>query len=286
MAKHIVIVYHGECRDGFGGAWAAWKKFGSKAHYIPYRHGDVPKINISNAEVYFIDLVYPFAELKTMRAKNNRIIIIDHHQSNANKIAFADESLYTMEHSGSVLAWRYFHPKKKPPKFLLFIEDTDLGHWKLPHTKEAFAYISAHPYNFKKWNTLAKTFHQPALQRKALAEGKLLLNCEKQITEQIATDAEVVEFEGYKCLAANSPILVTSIGTELARRMPPISIVWSKRAGYYRVSLRSVGDIDVAKIAQKYGGGGHKNAAGFTIRQGDPFPWRAIATTASSSLNI
>lgn len=33
----------------------------------------------------------------------------------------------------------------------------------------------------------------------------------------------------------------------------------------YRVSMRSKGDIDIGAIAKEYGGGGHKNAAGFTI---------------------
>ncbi|MGI8883614.1 MAG: DHH family phosphoesterase [Pyrinomonadaceae bacterium] len=31
---------------------------------------------------------------------------------------------------------------------------------------------------------------------------------------------------------------------------------------FYRVSIRSKGDINVAKVAEKFGGGGHKNAAG------------------------
>ena len=35
-----------------------------------------------------------------------------------------------------------------------------------------------------------------------------------------------------------------------------------------RVSLRSKGDLDVREIAGLYGGGGHRNASGFTI-QGD-----------------
>ena len=34
-------------------------------------------------------------------------------------------------------------------------------------------------------------------------------------------------------------------------------------AGILRCSLRSKGEIDVASIATEYGGGGHKNAAGF-----------------------
>lgn len=35
---------------------------------------------------------------------------------------------------------------------------------------------------------------------------------------------------------------------------------------YYKASLRSKGDIDVSKIAKKFGGGGHKNAAGYRIK--------------------
>jgi bifunctional oligoribonuclease and PAP phosphatase NrnA len=36
----------------------------------------------------------------------------------------------------------------------------------------------------------------------------------------------------------------------------------------YRVSLRSKGDINVAKVAERWGGGGHRNAAGLRI-EGD-----------------
>lgn len=36
-------------------------------------------------------------------------------------------------------------------------------------------------------------------------------------------------------------------------------------SGSYRVSLRSKGDLNVAKIAERFGGGGHRNAAGLQI---------------------
>lgn len=37
------------------------------------------------------------------------------------------------------------------------------------------------------------------------------------------------------------------------------------RPDFYRVSLRSKGEINVARIAERFGGGGHKNAAGLRI---------------------
>ena len=39
-------------------------------------------------------------------------------------------------------------------------------------------------------------------------------------------------------------------------------------AGHFRVSLRSKGDVNVAKVAEKFGGGGHRNAAGLQM-EGD-----------------
>jgi phosphoesterase RecJ-like protein len=34
---------------------------------------------------------------------------------------------------------------------------------------------------------------------------------------------------------------------------------------HYRVSLRSKGGIDVGAVAKSFGGGGHRNASGFTV---------------------
>lgn len=49
-----------------------------------------------------------------------------------------------------------------------------------------------------------------------------------------------------------------------------IAILFKQKVnGFYKVSLRSKGDIDVKDIAIKFGGGGHMNAAGFDIKE-DP----------------
>ncbi len=47
-----------------------------------------------------------------------------------------------------------------------------------------------------------------------------------------------------------------------------VAVAYMREVGEcdYRVSLRSKGDINVAKIAEAFGGGGHKNAAGFGIQ--------------------
>ena len=49
-----------------------------------------------------------------------------------------------------------------------------------------------------------------------------------------------------------------------------LAAVYMREVGenVYRVSLRSKGDINVAKVAEKFGGGGHRNAAGLRIEGG------------------
>jgi phosphoesterase RecJ-like protein len=49
-----------------------------------------------------------------------------------------------------------------------------------------------------------------------------------------------------------------------------LAVVYMREVGpdSYRVSLRSKGDINVARVAEKFGGGGHRNAAGLKVDGG------------------
>jgi phosphoesterase RecJ-like protein len=51
-----------------------------------------------------------------------------------------------------------------------------------------------------------------------------------------------------------------------AREVVVVALFKRQADGVYRVSLRSKGDIDVRAVAAKWSGGGHKNAAGCTVR--------------------
>ena len=58
------------------------------------------------------------------------------------------------------------------------------------------------------------------------------------------------------------------IGHELAKRAAygrPWGLVYRQRAGRIDATLYSIGDLDVAGVAERYGGGGHRNAAGFSV---------------------
>ena len=99
-----------------------------------------------------------------------------------------------------------------------------------------------------------------------------------QLVERLVTEnAEFVELRGHKALAVNSPFFRDNIGHALCTKFPPFGIIWDKRKGKTVVSLRSDGTFDVAALAMHYGGGGHAAAAGFTIPEGKPVPWKVLS---------
>lgn len=61
-----------------------------------------------------------------------------------------------------------------------------------------------------------------------------------------------------------------------------LAVIYMREVGEkkYRVSLRSKGDINVSKVAEKFGGGGHKNASGLAI-EGD---WDEAEATLLSAV--
>ncbi len=53
--RSIAVLYHADCPDGFGAAWAAWKKFDDRAMYPPVRHNEPPPKEIAGKAVYTVD---------------------------------------------------------------------------------------------------------------------------------------------------------------------------------------------------------------------------------------
>jgi nanoRNase/pAp phosphatase (c-di-AMP/oligoRNAs hydrolase) len=73
------------------------------------------------------------------------------------------------------------------------------------------------------------------------------------------------------------------IGHELAERRAfgtPAGVVYRLSGERVDVSLYSIGAFDAARIAERLGGGGHRNAAGFSVPLAE---WLAHYLSASTS---
>ena len=275
--KKIVIIYHGDCRDGFGGAWAAWKKFGNKATYVPALDRFVPPRGLRNKEIYLIDYGYPANVTKKLIKDNARVTAIDHHITAKDVVKLTSDYSFSLRHSGAVLAWNYFHSGQKVPFLLRSVEDIDLWSWKVRFSKEILSIVDLFDQSFAAWNRIAKDLENPAKKKKYIENGKLILRYEKRLLRGFLPGAELVSFAGHKVYAINAPRHFTDdLGNILAKKTHSFAVVWSEIAGEIRVGLRSAGPVDVAKIAEKFKGGGHKFSAGFYFPAGRKFPWKLI----------
>ena len=272
--KNIVILYHKNCPDGFGGAWAAWKKFGNKAEYIPIQYKMMSPRGLENKEIYLVDLCFQAEVMKKLLNISRKLIVIDHHIGRKEEIKISTGHLFDLNHSGSVLSWKYFHPGKKIPRLLRHIEDVDIWKFKISGTKELMASLATCDFDFRKWNKIADDFENAGKRKKYFDEGKAILKYQRKVISKIVAAGEGVIFDGHKAFAVNSPILESEIGHRISEDKKVIGLIWSYQNGVFKGSLRNDGKINLSELAKKFGGGGHRAAAGFTFKAKIKFPWQ------------
>ena len=277
--KNIVVIYHGDCPDGFSGAWAAYKKFGDKAEYLPGFHNNTPSIDgLKDKEIYFVDFIYSDKIVNQLTKDNRRVTAIDHHISGEVLVKTTKDYSYAVDHSGAVLSWKYFHPEKKVPRMLEHIEDRDLYKFKLSNSRAICSFIDSFDFDFKIWDKLADDLEDSSKLKSYVEKGEIIVGYEEELIRRLIDDnSKLIQFEGFETFVVNAPHMFASdIGHALCLEKPPIGVVWSEGKDLVRVSLRSDGTVDVSKIAEKFGGGGHKGAAGFRLPSIKSFPWKEV----------
>jgi len=155
----IYVLYHGQCYDGFGAAYAAWKKFGDTAKYIPVSYGYPPPEMPDAEEVYIVDFSYPQAVLQEMVDAGLRVTVLDHHktaQETLLPMVGTSKNLaiqFDMERSGALIAWEAFHPRVPAPLLIQHISDRDLWQFKLDGTAKIHKALVSYPMDFELWDT-------------------------------------------------------------------------------------------------------------------------------------
>ncbi len=275
-SKNIAVLYHASCPDGFGGAYAAWKKFGSEAEYIPVYHGDPPP-NLAGKEVYIVDFSYPKEKLLELEREAKRLVVLDHHEGAQESVEVVKEHVYDAARSGTGIAWEYFHPGTPLPRLLAYIQDGDLWKWDRAHAKDVAGYVSSLKFEFELFDPIVQKADSEEGFAEIVSKGGAYREYYDYVCDKIIEQAEEVEFDGYRVYAVSSPRLFRSeVGNRLARMKGPLAIVWYPNHGTWHFSLRGDGTVDLAKIAQKHGGNGHPNAASFQLPFSAPLPFSFV----------
>ena len=283
ITKNIIIFYHENCLDGFAAAYVAHKKFKEKAEYIPLSHNvtgeDIlkdKKIKISelkDKEVYFIDFCLKETELKKVQKVAKKLIVIDHHIGTKDLVESLSGSLFRDGVSGSYLAQEYFFPKNKIPEFIKYISINDTYTFSKNENikkieKNITSYLATLEFDFKIFQKAEKDFEDKKKFDEIKKLGNILNTNYLKLVEIQLENAKLIDFEGYKVYAINaSSIFRNELGHRLALKSKSLfSIIYTFEDGELKISLRGDGKIDLSKLAQKYAGGGHFNAAAFRTK--------------------
>jgi oligoribonuclease NrnB/cAMP/cGMP phosphodiesterase (DHH superfamily) len=266
------VIYHGNCTDGFGAAWSAWKKLGNKAEYFAAHHDQGPP-SVKGKNVAILDFSYSKEDTEKILKEANSLIILDHHKTNQETLKDAEYAIFDMNRSGAVMAWNFFHPEKEVPLFIQYIQDRDLWRWSLPNSKEFSSAFYEVPFSFDEYDKFLKS---GAVDRAILYGSYILKYVDNQVNSlsKSAIDRKLL---GYKCKVINSSVYRSELGNKLASDCDGIGIVWSfnHKKMTVHISFRS-NDArhDVAEVCQvlksrgfsyNENAGGHAQAAGFIL---------------------
>jgi len=192
--RPVTVLYHADCPDGFGSAYAAWLRFGASARYRAMHHGQPREMGeIAGHDVFILDFSFAPDVLEAMAALAGSVVQIDHHASarqpwaaRLKKVADGREGfshpalpltvIFDLGKSGVRLTWEYFHPDCPVPLVLRHVEDVDLWRFALPGSRPIARALRLLPDDFAAWDDLVRQADRPDAPRYGalLAEGEAI----------------------------------------------------------------------------------------------------------------
>lgn len=280
------IIYHDNCLDGFASAVVAnqlleFSYLDNRQNVdilsMPFQYGDKPNLNaLAGRSVYIVDFSFPNETLLAMAESCEKVVVIDHHLKAINELSKLKKIPDNLEiktdinHSGCVLTWKHFHGNEsKVPDMLRYIEDRDLWRFELNLTKRINAALWLCNRDFAAWQFMLNNWdnHVDDL----IIMGSNVLKANDAMVKQQVRDLQVfaeLGYHRYTHFACNASVLPSETADYILKEMDvDFAAIYYLDGHNVKFSLRSRpgSDIDVNQVAIYFGGGGHKNAAGFTI---------------------
>lgn len=267
-SRKITVVYHDNCMDGFCSAWLAWRRFHDTAEYIPASYGQDPP-NLEGKDVFILDFSYKYSQMMDIINSAHTIAILDHHVTAEQELAPIRDAKYLhadvifdMNRSGAGITRDYFF-EGWDCWLVDYVQDRDLWKWQLPDSKPVNAYLATLPRHFEAWDNAWEMLNPSNAAR--LGQGaQAYLDMYVRETKKQAILATFAGYEDIPLVNA-SYTGISELLNELAENAL-FAVGWRMRADCkIQFNLRSKGEFDVSVMAKIYNGGGHKNAAGFTL---------------------
>lgn len=291
-----VVIYHDKCMDGFTAAWAIWKRWGDASEYVARNYGMEPEIDLQGKHVLIVDFSFPEETLRGMAADGAAsVVILDHHKTAQADLEpfqcverapgelspcdvpgmlrdLADLNrppiiaLFDMERSGAGMAWDFANSdaelRRPRPMLVNLVEDRDLWRFDMgDSSKYLHLALTSDAATFERWDEVDYNTEDFVERGHAIAAYRDML------VSEIADRATVVVIGGEYGMGVDCPYsLASDVCHHLLQTWPDTRFAAAIVRGEQNVSysLRSQDNrADVSALAKKFGGGGHRNAAGF-----------------------
>jgi nanoRNase/pAp phosphatase (c-di-AMP/oligoRNAs hydrolase) len=278
--KDIVVIYHKNCPDGFGAAWAAWKKYGDEASYVAASYSDPIPEGIEGKEVYVIDFSYDAVRLPALESKAKRLVVIDHHKGGEAHVKATKEHVFDLTHSGAYLAWQYFHPGEKVPDFIEYLSDGDRNVYTKPDAPTICAYICSTEKEFEEFEKVYQEMEDMSRRQSVIEKGKMIIRYRDFLLAPALHSIHFINLAGTILPAVNAVFPMdekSHLIHEMYNLYPPVAMSYRYDEGEWKCSLRSNGDFDCTVLAGKFGGSGHPGSSGFAIKaEPGVFPFTVV----------
>lgn len=271
-----LVITHAGCNDGRAAAWAIWRAFKGDVEFYPGIYNQPPP-DVAGRYVILADFSYKRPVMEQILADAEWVTVFDHHESAVNDLAGLTAPNLTMildnDRCGAMITWQHYRSdiaRSMGPmeaynvdQFMTFVEDRDLWRNQYGGSEAAFCYMTTLDFDPQLWDELATSGVDHLI-----VSGTPIVDFRRAQIKIAVDNAFPIVIAGHEVLASNCTY---NFGSEVAGEL-------SKRCdfgAYYfdtpdnrQWGLRSSNGFDVAKIAEQFGGGGHKAASGFRTARG------------------
>lgn len=268
-----LVIYHGNCPDGFCAAWVTARALGD-VELFAGKYGDPPPLEIAAGRpVYVVDFSYKRDPMQHLMAAAGLCVVLDHHRTAEAELAGLPGCTFDMNRSGAGMAWDYFHPDEQRPWIVNYVEDRDLWRFALPNSELISLRIRLEPHELEAYDALAQ-WSLESVTTEALGAKRYLDHYVKDVHRNLYHVDALNRLVAVNCAYTGvSDVLNEALKVTGA----DIALGWHLDAdGKLACSLRSKPGVDCSDLAKSFGGGGHAQAAGFSLSIDHPFAYRLI----------
>lgn len=279
-----LVIYHRKCIDGFAcilvihllNQYNASEK-PKNLQYIPVNHNNYTIPDVKGKNVLICDFSFNYEETLEIIREAKNVLIIDHHDTSANKLKDIEPQykIFDTNHSAAVLTWKYVFPNIPIPLLLQYIQDRDTSRNSMEFTNEFFVWFSTIPQVFDMYE---KYLDNNVLTKMIKNYGVIYYKLNSYYVNGSAEHAKasftMIQIENkityYFIGYHNQTNFKSDVGNAIMSKYKNLdfSAVYSISDNTYKskFALRSTNNsVDVSKIAELFGGGGHRNAAGLVF---------------------